>query len=367
MRYFVTGATGFIGGRVARQLVDAGHQVRALVRDPRKAADLAALGVELHRGDITQRASLRDPMSGVDGVFHVAGWYKVGARDRRDGERINVEGTRNVLETMRELSVPKGVYTSTGAVFSDTGGRLVDETYRHNGPWLSEYDRTKWIAHYEVAEPMMRQGLPLVIVVPGMVYGPGDTSSVREAIVLYLRRRLPMTPHGTAMCWAHVDDSARAHLLAMEQGRPGESYIISGPPHSLRGFFETAERITGIPAPRWHPSRTMVLTLASAAGLLERVLPLPPSFTAEGLRVIAGVTYTSNSEKARGELGFAPRPLEEGLRVTLRHEMATLGIDWVNARARVQKVLQNLPRAPKVCRNLQREKVQTREDVVGSE
>ncbi len=91
-------------------------------------------------------------------------------------ERIHVQGTRNVLELMRELDIPRGVYTSTLAVFSDTKGRLVDETYRHNGPWLSLYDRTKWLAHYRVAEPMIRQGLPLVIVQPGLVYGPGDTS-----------------------------------------------------------------------------------------------------------------------------------------------------------------------------------------------
>jgi nucleoside-diphosphate-sugar epimerase len=198
----------------------------------------------------------------------------------------------------------------------------VDESYRHEGPWLSEYDRTKWAAHYEVAEPMMRQGLPLVIVVPGMVYGPGDTSSLREVILQYLRRRLPMTPQQTAMCWAHVDDTARAHVLAIERGRPGETYIITGPPATLRAFFETAERVTGIPAPRWHPSPGVVRGMSRVAGLLERILPLPSSLTAEGLRVIAGVTYQASSEKARRELGFTARSLEEGLRETLAHEMA---------------------------------------------
>src|SRR5271169_3132545 len=148
MRYLVTGATGFIGGSVVRQLLAAGHQVSALVRRPSSATDLAALGVALYPGDVTDRPSLREPMRGVDGVFHLAGWYKVGARDRSPGERINVAGTRHVLESMAEAGVPRGVYTSTLAVFSDTGGRLVDETYRHAGPWLSEYDRTKWVAHY---------------------------------------------------------------------------------------------------------------------------------------------------------------------------------------------------------------------------
>src|SRR5688572_19597821 len=113
MHYFVTGATGFVGGRVARQLVAAGHTVNAVVRTPAKAQDLAALGVRVSAGDVTDKESMRAPMTGVDGVFHIAGWYKLGVRDKSDAEAINVQGTRNVLELMRELRIPKGVYTST--------------------------------------------------------------------------------------------------------------------------------------------------------------------------------------------------------------------------------------------------------------
>ncbi|HEY7545102.1 MAG TPA: SDR family NAD(P)-dependent oxidoreductase, partial [Blastocatellia bacterium] len=146
MRYFVTGATGFIGGSLARQLIEAGHDVVALARDASKAAELQRQGVVVCEGDITDKESMREGMKGAGGVFHLAAWYKIGARDKKAAEEINVRGTRNVLELMRELSVPKGVYTSTLAVFSDTEGRLPDETYRHDGPWLSEYDRTKWMA-----------------------------------------------------------------------------------------------------------------------------------------------------------------------------------------------------------------------------
>ncbi len=158
MRYFVTGATGFVGGQVARQLIAAGHGVVAPVRTPAKAQDLAALGVDVRQGDVTEKESMREAMRGVDGVFHIAGWYKLGVKDKSEGERINIQGTRNVLELMRELEIPKGVYTSTLAVFSDTHGRMVDETYRYDGPHLSEYDRTKWVAHYEVADPMIAAG-----------------------------------------------------------------------------------------------------------------------------------------------------------------------------------------------------------------
>src|SRR5262249_41966954 len=158
-------------------------------------------------------------------------------------------GTRNVLSVMQQLGIPRGVYTSTLAVNGDTHGQIVDERYRSGGPWLSEYDRTKWVAHYEVADPMMRSGLPLIIVQPGGVYGPGDASPQGQMLRQYLQRRLPMVPHGTALCWGHVEDTARGHLLAMERGRVGENYIIAGPPHSIVDALAIAERITGVPGP----------------------------------------------------------------------------------------------------------------------
>jgi nucleoside-diphosphate-sugar epimerase len=127
MKYFMTGATGFIGGRVAKLLVQAGHQVHALVPTTEKVGESVGPGVSLHQSDITEKESMRAPMTGVDRVFHIAAWYKVEAKDKSKAEKINVEGTRNVFELMKELGVPKGVYTSTLAVFSDTNGMMVDE------------------------------------------------------------------------------------------------------------------------------------------------------------------------------------------------------------------------------------------------
>jgi nucleoside-diphosphate-sugar epimerase len=326
MDYFVTGATGFVGGRVARDLLAAGHRVRAVVRTPGKAGDLREAGAELFEGDVTQKESMRKAMEGADGVFHIAGWYKVGARDKRPGQAINVEGTRNVLELMKEVGLPKGVYTSTLGVFGDTKAKLVDEHYRMNGPWLSQYDRTKWVAHYEVAEPMMRDGLPLVIVQPGLVYGPGDTSALRPTLLDYLRRKLKRVPAGAAYCWGHIEDTARGHILAMEKGKAGESYIIAGPAHTLVEAFEIAERITGIPAPRSHPSPGTVRMISRMMAFVEKFKAVSESMSSEQLRVLAGATYLGDSSKARRELGFSARPLEEGLRETLAHEMALLGL-----------------------------------------
>jgi nucleoside-diphosphate-sugar epimerase len=203
---------------------------------------------------------------------------------------------------MKELRIPKGVYTSTLAVNGDTHGKLVNESYRTpGGPWLSEYDRTKWVAHHEVAEPMIADGLPLVIVMPGAAYGPGDTSALGETLEMYLRRRLPLAPRATAFCWGHVDDTAHAHLLAMERGTPGESYIIGGPPHTLIDALALAEASTGIKAPRVHPSPSM-------------------------MRVSAGVTYIGDNAKAKATLGYDPRPLGQGLPEALAYDMQRLGI-----------------------------------------
>lgn len=324
MRYFVTGATGFIGGRLARRLVGAGHEVVTIARTPSKADDLAALGVEVHQGDITDKETMRAPMSGADGVFHVAAWYKVGLRDTSAAQSINVDGTRNVLELMREQGIPKGVYTSTLAINSNTHGQVVDESYRYTGTHLSEYDRTKWEAHYQVAVPMMREGLPLVIVMPGLVYGEGDTSSVRQTLIQYLTGRLPMMPLKTAFAWAHVDDVVQGHILAMEKGKPGETYIIAGPVHTLVEALQMAEQITGVPVPKLKASPAMMRLTSRIMSLVERVVPVPETLASETLRVSAGVTYIGSNAKAQRELGYNPRPLEEGLRETLEAEMKLL-------------------------------------------
>jgi nucleoside-diphosphate-sugar epimerase len=324
MKYFVTGATGFVGSHVVRQLVEAGHEVVAMVRNPAKAQELARLGVTIAQGDVTDKESMREPMRGTDGVFHIAGWYKVGVKDKSDGVKININGTRNVLELMKELHIRKGVYTSTLAVNSDTHGQLVDETYKFEGQHLSEYDRTKWVAHYEIADPLIAEGLPLVIVQPGVIYGPGDTSSIRTTLIQYLQQKLPIVPARTAFSWAHIDDIARGHILAMEQGQVGESYIIAGPTSTLVGALHIAENITGIPAPRNIASPAMLKTLAAVIGVVEKIVPVPEEYSAEYLRVSAGVTYIGNNAKARLELGYDPRPLKEGLTETLQHEMQLL-------------------------------------------
>jgi len=327
MRYFVTGGTGFVGCHLVHQLTDRDHDVVALVRSPSKARHLPD-GVETVEGDVTDKRSMREGMAGADGVFHLAAWYRIGSGDSETAERANVDGTRNVLELVDELGVEKAVYTSSVAVFSDTCGETVDESYRHDGSHLSVYDRTKWRAHYNVAEPMMRDGVPLVVVMPGAVYGTpvsgaGDESDLREMWRRYLRGRLPFVTRETAACWDYVADCARAHRLAMQCGEPGKTYIIAGDPRTFVDVFDLAEQITGISAPRSISPR-WVRTLARATGRLDRVVTPPKAIHPETLSRISGTTWLADNSKAKTELGLTHRPLEDGLREYLEWERARL-------------------------------------------
>jgi nucleoside-diphosphate-sugar epimerase len=266
-------------------------------------------------------------MQGADALFHVAGWYEVGTRDQSPAWAINVQGTRNVLEVMKELGIPKGVYTSSNVAFGDTGGEIVDESYRPQRPFVSVYDRSKSAADFEVAEPMMEAGLPLVVLHPGIVYGIGDHSMLQAGIELHLQRRLPALPKVAAACFATVQDIAGAHLLALEKGKIGERYIVGGPIHTYLEVFELAARVSGIPLP-WLKAEPWMLKANSALmGVLQKLGLRPPAhLTAEGLRVQAGVTYTASDEKARRELGFDPTPLQEGLPPLILHTMQQLGL-----------------------------------------
>lgn len=322
MKYFVTGATGFVGGELAKQLRAAGHEVNASVRSLEKAVELQALGVKLFKGDVADKGSMREAMRGVDGVYHVAGWYKIGTKDKSGGEKVNIQGTRNVLELMQELKISKGVYTSTCAINSNTNGKIVDESYHFTGRHLSEYDRTKAAAH-DIAKEFMAKGLPLVIVMPGGIYGPGDTSSLRATLVDFLNGRLPMIPAQFGICMAHVEDTVYGHILAMEKGKIGESYIIAGDAYRMTEILKFTGQIAGKRPPMAAPYQ-----MTKILSVLVRPFDafLPESYTSEGLRVFSNTTYWGDNSKAKRELGFNPRSFREGWEETVRHEMELLGM-----------------------------------------
>ncbi len=228
---------------------------------------------------------------------------------------------------MKDLKIPKGVFTSTMSVYSDTKGRMLQENYRYRGPWLSEYERTRWVAHFEIAEPMMReQRLPLVIVQPGAVYGPGDTSYVHTLIHAFLTKRLRSIPQKSARCWAHVEDVAAAHIAAMEKGKIGENYFLTGPAHTIAYMIEQASKLTDIPAPKRRLTPGLLRFVSLLLKPVGMMMALPEEYSSEALRTMAGTTYLGANDKAKRDLDFNPRSLEEGLRETLAYEMKLLGM-----------------------------------------
>lgn len=315
MRYAITGATGFLGGELARQLREAGHDVVALVRTPSKAEKLTDLGVELVPGDLDNAAALDRLCTGVDGLFHVAGWYAVGVRNGQElGETVNVRGTLNVLDAAQRNNVPKVVYTSTLAINSDTAGRLVNEEYSFTGTHLSHYDRTKAEAH-TIAEDFAGAGLPVVIVQPGLIYGPGDTALTGEFIAKVAEGKRPQVPAEGELCWAHVSDVARGHILAMEKGEPGRSYMLAGPRASLAQGLRIVAEAAGTKGPVIVPG-AMIRFMVMLTSALNKILPLPAGYHPESLRV-ATATYIGSAARAEQELGWKARPLEEGLAETV--------------------------------------------------
>ncbi len=323
MKYFVTGATGFIGGHLVSKLIARGDQLTCLVRNPDKAASLAQQGAALVKGDVSNRAVMREAMRGVDGVFHIAALYKLGLEFKDQMAAVNVEGTRNTLETAIEASVPKIVYTSTVGVFGNTHGQIVDETYRVAQQSLtSEYERTKWAAHYEVAVPLQQKSAPLVIVQPGNVTGPGDTSPFDMAYEFYLHRMPVMMGPQAGVTVTHVDDIANGHILAMDKGRNGESYILAGPAVTYKQMMEMWQDICSIPAPRlWLPGWTAGLS-SHLVGGLEQVFRLKTALSSEVLATQADYTYYATADKARRELGWQPRPLEQTFKEVLDSKLA---------------------------------------------
>jgi len=320
---FVTGGTGFIGSRLIALLVARGVEVRALARSQAGLEKVKALGAAPVQGDVTDPRSMKESMRGCDVVFHVASMYEVGLRHKKQMEKVNVDGVRNVIETALEAGVPKIVFTSTVGVFGNTRGRMADETFEHQGDFPTVYERTKWIAHYQIVLPFIKQGAPIIIVMPSGVFGPNDHSTLNDLMKLHLRGRLPVVPgKETTFSHVYVDDVAEGHILAAEKGRIGESYILGGTALSLGEYIKLWSKVTGRPAPVLEIPSAFVRVWWPVLALLERVLPIPAVLSGEAARVL-GTTWIATSEKAQRELGYQFRPVEEGLKLTF---------DWLNNR-----------------------------------
>jgi dihydroflavonol-4-reductase len=323
VKVFVTGGTGFIGGEVVRQLRHRGNGVVCLARNPEKGEALAALGCELVAGDLGDAAVIRNGMQGCDAAIHAAALYEVGipASQRPAMYEANVAGTERVLRAALEAGIPKVVYVSTVGVFGNTRRKVVDESYTHPGrEFTSYYEETKLEAHRIARRMISEEGLPCVIVQPGGVYGPGDTSSIAALLGQFLSGRMPLLPFPElGICLSHVEDVAAGILLALDRGRTGEAYVLSGPVTTVREAIGTLAAITGRKAPKHAIPVPLMRALAPFGPLVGRLMGQPPNLR-ELIASADGVTFWASHEKASRELGYAPRGIEEGLRQTLEAE-----------------------------------------------
>lgn len=322
MKVFLTGATGFIGGEVARQLRTRGDEVACLVRSPGKAAMLNELGCELVSGDLGDEAAIRKGMEGCDAVIHAAAVYEVGipASQRPAMREANVGGTERVLGAALEAKIPKVVYVSTVGVFGNTHGRVVDESYEHPATeFTSAYEETKWEAH-QAARRLIGEGLPCVIVQPGGVYGPGDTSSVGQLLDQFLSGKMPLLPFPElGICLSHVEDIAAGILLGLDRGRVGEAYVISGPATTIREAIGVVADLSGRKPPRGAIPTPLMKAMIPIGPLVGKAMGQPPNLR-ELISSADGVTFWAGYEKAQRELGYQPRGLEEGIRAMLTTE-----------------------------------------------
>jgi nucleoside-diphosphate-sugar epimerase len=311
----VTGATGLVGNAVAVRLAARGDRVRALVRDPERAARSLPPSVERVRGDVTEPASLRAAMAGVERVFHAAGMPEQWQRDEGVFDRVNRQGTANVLEAALAAGVRRVVYTSTMDVFAAPAGGTLVETHVDREPKHTAYERSKQAAEV-AAEEIRARGLDVVYVNPSAVYGPSPVhTSLNQAFIRFLNGKVPLTPPG-GLPVVYVDGCAEAHLAAMERGVSGERYLLADRHVSFKELLEEIARQAGgrkVPpvAPAW-----LLKALAAVSAPVARAFKLAP-LVAPGELTFLLWNVRCDTTKAQAELGFVPQSFPEGVARTI--------------------------------------------------
>lgn len=303
MKVFVTGAAGFIGGHLVRQLQTRGHEVWALVRDPARAA--LPSGVHAVKGDLASVVSWAPHLREVNALIHLAARYRVGVVGRSERAEMaasNVAGTAAVLEAGLQAGVSRMLYVSTTAALGETHGEVRDESAHHNGVFRSFYEQTKHVAH-GIALGMQQQGAPLCIAMPGGVFGPGDRSDLAQALQQFVAGKLPAQVEcDSRFQLCHVEHVCDGLLRVLEQGELGRNYLLTGELVSLADLLARSAAQLGLREPKKIP-RARLQPLARVGDAL-RPLGLRLPLTQEALAVMDGSTYTYGSARAEAELGW---------------------------------------------------------------
>ena len=314
MNVFVTGATGFIGASLVRELLRDGWTVRALARPGADLRNLQGLDVEICTGDLRDPDSLMRGMGGCERLFHAAADYRLWTRDPAAMYASNVDGTRNVLEAALKLGISRVVYTSSVGTLGNSGDGTpgTESTPVTLADMVGHYKKSKFLAERE-AESFIPRGLPLIIVNPSTPVGPLDVkpTPTGKIIVDFLNRKMPAYLD-TGLNIIDVEDCARGHILAADKGRVGEKYILGNENLTLRQIFALLEELSTLPAPRFRLPHTPILLAAYLNEGLSRLTGKEPLIPLAGVQMAKKFMYF-DSRKAVRELGLPQRPAREAL------------------------------------------------------
>ena len=329
MKAFVTGATGFIGASIVRELISDGHEVRALARPGSNRKNIEGLPLEVWEGDLLAPGRLAAGIAGCDLVFHTAADYRLWTRDPASMYAANVEGTRAIMEAALLAGVQRVVYTSSVGTIGNRGdGTSGNETTPVTfADMVGDYKKSKFLAE-RVAEEFIGRGLPLVIVNPSTPVGVLDIkpTPTGKIIVDILNRNMPAYLD-TGLNLIDVEDCARGHLLAAEKGRIGEKYILGNQNLNLREIFKLLEEISGVPTPKVRLPYTPILLAAYVNEALSRVTGREPLIPLNGVLMARKLMFF-DSTKAIRELGLPQTPVTEAL---------TKAVAWFRANGYVKK------------------------------
>lgn len=313
MKTLVTGASGFIGSAIVRRLLGDGRDVRVLVRHGSATDNIDGLPVEITTGDLLDPASLISAVRGCTALIHSAADYRIWVPNADRMHRVNVDGTRDLMLAALEAGVQRVVYTSSVATLATASDRPGDETRSATpGDLIGPYKRSKFQAEAEVMRLVHECGLPAVIVNPSAPMGPNDIKPTPTGrIVIEAAKGMPAFVD-TGLNVVHVDDVAEGHLLALQKGQLGERYILGGDNMTLSEILAEVAALYGRRPPRIHLPHAAVMPIALGAEAWARISGRDPFVTVDGLRMSRKLMFFS-SDKAKGELGYAPRPAREAI------------------------------------------------------
>lgn len=314
MKVFVTGATGFIGASLVRELLKEGYSVKALVRPSSNRRNLAGLDLEAWEGDLRDSASLMRGLAGCDTLYHAAADYRLWARDPAEIYETNIDGTRNIMEAALKRGLSRVVYTSSVATLGNPGNAVPgkETTPVTFANMIGHYKKSKFLAEREV-ESFVARGVPLVIVNPATVIGEMDVkpTPTGKIIVDFLNRRMPAYLD-TGLNLIDVEDCARGHILAARHGRIGEKYILGNENLTLRQILALLAESTGLTAPKVRLPYTPILIAAYVNETISRWTGIAPLIPLAGVQM-AGKHMYFDSSKAVHELGLPQNPVAEAI------------------------------------------------------